>query len=107
MRGRGEVWREEGRNEQTVPKFESFERLTSGQMGSPETRDLREQGRESTACSVSARGHKEKGKEWREDAVSPSGDSQRSKLRPRVAKKHNLSALLQYRSCQESITTVV
>lgn len=42
--------------------FKSVKRLTSGQMGSPEIRDLREQGRKSTACSVSARGHKEKGK---------------------------------------------
>lgn len=45
--------------------LKAFERLTSGQTGSPETQDLREQGRESTACSVSARGQKERRKEER------------------------------------------
>lgn len=71
MRGLGGVvWREgedeEARGEWTAPKSKSFERLTSGQMGSPETRDLREQGRKSTACSVSARGQKKRRKEGRE-----------------------------------------
>lgn len=45
--------------------LKAFERLTSGQMGSPETQDLREQGRKSTACIVSATGQKETRKEGR------------------------------------------
>lgn len=91
MRGRGGVvWRgEEGEDEEVSGRCQSlkaFERLTSDQMGSPETRDLREQGRKSTACSVSARGQKERGKEGRKDVVSPLGDSQRVQFRPGAAK---------------------
>lgn len=54
---------EEARGDWTAPMSKSFERLTSGQMGSPKTQDLREQGRKSTACSLSAGGQKERRKE--------------------------------------------
>lgn len=37
-----------------------FNRLTSGRTGSPKTRDLREQGRKSTACSEGATGQKDR-----------------------------------------------
>lgn len=90
MRGRGGVvWREgeDGEDEEARGQHQSlkaFERLTSGQMGSPETQDLRGQGRKSTACSVSAIGQKERRKEGRrggrKGVVSPLGDSQRSGL---------------------------
>lgn len=57
----GVAWREVG-GERMASMLENLERLTSGRLDSPETQDLGEQGRKSTACSVSARGQRKKRK---------------------------------------------
>lgn len=56
---------------------EAFERLTSGQMGSPETQGFEGAGEKVMQCKRNRpRGKKERREEVRRDAVSPNGDSQ-------------------------------
>lgn len=87
---------------------EAFQRLTSGQMGSPETQGFKGAGEKVMQCKRNRRGgKKERREEVRRDAVSPNGESQSSALRTRAAKSITYPLYYEYRPCRRSITTAV
>lgn len=65
------------KKERQIECQEAFERLTSGQMGSPETQGFKGAGEKVMQYKRNRpRGKKERSEEVRREAVSPNGESQ-------------------------------